>query len=173
MHFRILEFLKLQLNSNLKASKSAANCIGILMRRPELQNKKCNETLLNWVFSQITIECMKVSPHNGYLVSLFKVVKTLVKEQPRELCVELFPQIERYIGEGLEGAKQNEAQTIQYAKMKAYIQLFEKVVNRGGKRRLYCAKKVILMENIDASLVVPMITNESKFQKGKVLLIDK
>ena len=164
MHFRILNFLKSKLRDGLKIAESVGRCMSILMRRPELQSLECSSDLLDWVFSEMMQEKAQVIPNNGYLENLYKVIQRLIKELPKKLCEELFEQLEEFLLDELRGKSKKESNTSHYAKIKAYILIFEKVLRSGKVRIFYRAKKKNMMENVDPNMIVEMITDQTSMK---------
>lgn len=161
IHFRILDFLKNNLTGHSKISFSTARCIGVLMRRPELQNRASNSALLTFIFDELNKEKAKRVSNNAYLMSLYEVIYRLIKECPKPLCIELFQEIEEFLVDDVREKGQNESYTTHERKMRAYIGLFEKVLNINQIRVRYSKKKKEIMEGIGPGMAVEMITDQN------------
>jgi hypothetical protein len=131
------------------------------MRRPELQNKSANSDLLTFIFNELNEEKSKITANNGYLISLYEVVYRMIKECPKALCCELFGEIEEFLVDDVRVKTKNESFTTHERKMRAYIGLFEKVLNINTIRIRYSRQKKEIMEGIGPGMEVPMITDQN------------
>ena len=131
------------------------------MRRPELQNRSANSDLLSFIFDELNIEKAKTISNNSYLVSLYEVIYRLIKECPKDLCCELFRQIEEFLVDDVREKNKNESYKTHERKMRAYIGLFEKVLNVNKIRVRYTKQKKEIMEGIGPGMEVPMITDQN------------